>query len=190
LTFTYTVNGANGSDSKSVVQAGTGGGGSPPPTGAISCPGFSNTITVDIPWGAPGSGNPRLSTSGFSNSSIVVARFTTPANLPAGVGGAIKMGEWSSATTMRSVAISTSPCSFPKPNPLGNTGTQTSPNNPQPTIYYQIGAGSRYTVGLQPGTTYYVSITNSYTSSTGSVVPTCGSSACNAFVELDKPTGF
>jgi hypothetical protein len=57
-------------------------------------------------------------------------------------------------------------------------------------MYYVIGTGSRYTIALQPGTTYYVSITNSYTSSTGTVVPTCGSSACNVFIELDKPTGF
>jgi hypothetical protein len=180
------VTGTNGTDSKSVVESGTstGGGGSPPPGGAISCAGFSKTIVLDLNWGAPGSAAPRLTTSGFGNGAIVVARFTTPANTAPGVYAAIAAGEWGDQPTSRTAALSTTPCDFPSPNPLGkyatlNAGQQT------PSVVYAVGGTSRVYAILQPSTTYYFNIKNEAFGG-----PSCMSSTCNMFVELQKPNGL
>ena len=186
VTFTYTVNGDNGSSSKSVVQSGSGGTTSPPPSGgAISCAGYSKTIVLDLNWGAPGSAAPRLTTSGFGNGAIVVARFTTPANTAAGVFATIAAGEWGDQPTSRTASLSTTPCDFPAPNPLGkyatlNAGQQT------PSVVYAVGGTSRVYAILQPSTTYYFNVTN--LNALGS--PSCTSSSCNIFVELQKPNGL
>ncbi|HTL76631.1 MAG TPA: hypothetical protein VL654_09930 [Casimicrobiaceae bacterium] len=188
LTFTYTVNGANGTDSKSVVQAGTstgGTGGSPPPGTPISCPGYSKTIVLDLNWGAPGSAAPRLTTSAFGNDAIVVARFTTPANTAPGVFASISSGEWGDQPTARDAALSTTACDFPSPNPLGryatlNAGQQT------PSVVYAVGGTSRVYAILQPSTTYYFNVKN--VNALGA--PSCTGSTCNIFVELQKPNGL
>ena len=185
LTFTYTVNGANGTDSKSVVQAGTSTGGSPPPGTPISCPGYSKTIVLDLNWGAPGSAAPRLTTSAFGNDAIVVARFTTPANTAPGVFASISSGEWGDQPTARDAALSTTACDFPSPNPLGryatlNAGQQT------PSVVYAVGGTSRVYAILQPSTTYYFNVKN--VNALGA--PSCTGSTCNIFVELQKPNGL
>ena len=189
LTFTYTVNGANGSDSKSVVQAGTstggGGGGSPPPGTPISCPGFSKTIVLDLNRGAPGSAAPRLTTSGFDNNTIVVARFTTPASTAPGVFASIGGGEWVDQPTARTASLSTTACDFPSPNPLGkyatlNQGQQT------PSVVYAVGGTSRVYAILQPSTTYFFNVKNVNALGT----PSCTRTTCNMFIELQKPNGL
>ena len=189
LTYTYTVNGDAGTDSKSVVQAGTstggGTGGSPPPGTPISCPGYSKTIVLDLAWGAPGSAAPRMTTSGFGNDAIVVARFTTPATTAAGVFATISSGEWGDQPTARTAALSTTACDFSSPNPLGkyatlNAGQQT------PSVVYAVGGTSRVYAILQPSTTYYFNIKNV----NGAGAPSCTSSTCNMFVELQKPNGL
>jgi hypothetical protein len=185
LTYTYAVSGANGSNQATVFQSPASGGGTPPPSGgAISCPGYSKTIVLDLNWGAPGSAAPRLTTTGFGNGAIVVARFTTPANTAPGVFAAISSGEWGDQPTARTAALSPNPCDFPSPNPLGryatlNAGQQT------PSVVYAVGGTSRVYAILQPSTTYYFNVTNAYNGS-----PTCTSATCNIFVELQKPNGL
>ena len=186
LTYTYTVNGgASGSDSKSIVEAGTGSPPPPPPPGgSISCAGFSKTIVLDLDWGAPSTAAPRKTTSGFGNGAIVVARFTTPANTAPGVYATISSGEYGDQPTQRTAALSTTPCDFPSPNPLGryatlNAGQQT------PSVVYAVGGSSSSYAILQPSTTYYFNVTNAYKGS-----PSCTSSTCNIFVELQKPNGL
>ena len=191
LSFTYTVNGAA---SVTVTQPAAGTGGTPPPPNnsgwPVSCAGYSKTIPIDLPWGAPGSGNPRQNSSGFGNGAIVVARFTTPATIPSGLGGTVKTGQWSQIVAMRSLSISTTPCDFSAPSSMGFYGLQTGANNTTPSFLYQIGGASKTYPVLQPNTTYYINVRNTYTASNGTVVPTCTSGTCDIFVELDKPNGY
>ena len=156
----------------------------PPPGGAISCAGYKKTIVLDLNWGAPGNAAPRLTTSGFGNGVIAVARFTTPANTASGVFATISSGEWGDQPTPRTAALSTSPCDFPSPNPLGKYATLSS-GQQTPSVVYAVGGTSRVYAILQPSTTYYFNVTNSVAGA-----PTCTSSSCNIFVELQKPNGL
>ena len=187
VSFTYTVNGDAGSDSVTVTQSapsGGGGGTSPPPGGSISCPGYTNTIVLDLPWGAPGSAAPRVVSSGFGNDAVVVARFTTPAGTSSNI-AQIKSAEWGDQQTFRTAALSTTPCDFPSAsaNPLARsasimTGTSSL------SVNYTVGGSSGY-ANLKPSTTYYFNIRNFAFGAT-----TCTSSHCNVFVELQKPSGL
>jgi hypothetical protein len=179
--FTYTVNGDGGSASATVTEAAPGSAPPPPPPGgAISCAGYSKTIVIDLPWGAPGSGAPRLSSSGFGNGAIIVARFTTPSTTST-ASAALSSGEWGDQPTPRTAALSLSPCDFSSPLPRASftLGQQT------PAVTYVVGGSSRMYTVLQPSTTYYFNIKNEAYG-----VPTCGSSSCNMFVELQKPNGL
>ena len=183
-TFTYSVTGDGGSNQASVVEAGSGSPPPPIPGGTISCAGYSKTIVLDLNWGAPSSGAPRLTTTGFGNDAIVVARFTTPANTAPGVFATISSGEWGDQPTFRTAALSTTPCDFTSPNPLGRYATLIG--SQEPAVVYAVGGTSRVYAILQPSTTYYLNIKN--VNALGA--PSCTSTTCNMFVELQKPNGL
>ena len=188
VTYTYTVTGDGGTRSATVTEAGQGAT-SPPPSGApISCAGFSATRVIDIPWGASGSGAPRVYTStagGFGNNQIVVARFTTPSSSAPGVYAAIGGAEWGDQQTPRTAALSTTPCDFPSPNPVGRLST-IGGGSTSPSVTYAIGGSSSYYAILQPNTTYYFNIKNEVKG-----VSTCApGQSCNMFIELQKPKGL
>ena len=185
VTYSYTVSGDGGSKTAYVSQAGQGST-SPPPTsgGAISCPGFDKTIVLDLNWGAPGTAAPRLATSGFGGNSITVARFTTPASTAPNVYAQIKSGQWVDAARETTASLSTSPCAFPYPNPVGRLAT-TTVGVVSPSVTYAVGGSSLYYAILQPGTTYYFNIKHEVNG-----VQTCTSGSCNMFVELQKPNGL
>jgi hypothetical protein len=185
VTYSYTISGDGGSKTAFVSQAGQGST-SPPPTsgGAISCPGFDKTIVLDLNWGAPGSAAPRVATSGFGGNSITVARFTTPSNSAANVYAQIKSGQWVDAAREVTASLSTSPCQFPSPNPVGRLAT-TTVGVVSPSVTYAVGGSSLYYAILQPNTTYYFNIKHEVNG-----VPTCASGSCNMFVELQKPNGL
>jgi len=182
VSFTYTVTGDGGTRSATVTQSGTGGT-SPPPGGPISCDGFTKTHVLDITWGAPSTAAPRVLTSsagGFSGGEIVVARFTTPSNSAAGIYAQIKSAEWGDQQHQRIAALSTTPCAFPSPNPLGRLSTTTIATT-SPAVTYAVGGSSNYYAILQPSTTYYFNIKNT----------DCGvGESCNMFIELQKPKGL
>ena len=185
LTYTYSVTGDGGSNQASVVEAGSGGTTAPPPPGgAISCAGYSKTIVLDLNWGAPGTAAPRVTTTGFGNNAIVVARFTTPATTAPGAFASISAGEWGDQPTARTAALSQTPCDFASPNPLGKYATLNS-GQQTPSVVYAVGGTSRVYAILQPSTTYYFNVTNAVNGASS-----CTSSTCNIFVELQKPNGL
>ena len=160
----------------------------PPPGGAIACAGFSATVVIDLPWGAPGSAAPRIVSKGFGHNGIIVARFTTPAASAAGITAQIKAAEWGDQQHFRTAALSTTPCDFMTPNPLGRlatTGGATS-GATSPFVTYMVGGSSSMYAVLQPSTTYYFNIKNE---AYGASQCAPGES-CNMFVELQKPRGL
>jgi len=184
VSFTYTVTGDGGTKSATVTEAGQGSTSPPPSGGAISCPGFNNTYVLDLPWGAPGTAAPRLS-SKMSNNDIIVGRFTTPNATLAGVYAAIKGGNWTGDQILRTASLSTNPCNFPYPNPLGKLATTTQ-GSPSPSVNYAVGGSSLYYAILQPNTTYYFNIKNEVNG-----VSTCAAGQnCDFFIELQKPNGL
>jgi len=154
----------------------------PTPTGPISCAGYSNTIVVDIPWGPLKSGNVRVTTRGFGNGGIVVARFTTPSTTATSI-GKIQSAEYGGGPIHRTAALSTTPCDFPSP-PLAKFYASV-PDSTSPTAQYLVGGSSIYYATLRPSTTYYFNIKNEVNG-----VPTCSQGTCDMFVELQKPSGL
>jgi hypothetical protein len=186
VSFTYTVQGDNGSDSVTVSESAAG---TPPPpinNGPISCSGYSKTLVYDLAWvqGAT------AKTAGFGNDAIVVARFTTGPVAPGATYPAnVSSIEYVDARVTRTAALSTVPCDLTG----GGLGTAAADVTQGPNWTYQVGGTaplSRFTltqtrVVLQPNTTYYVNITNK----DGSGTSTCGGSTCNMIIQLTKPQG-
>jgi hypothetical protein len=162
----------------------TGGGTTPPPpsdgwTG--TCPGYTKTLVLDLPWTAQS----KVTSKGFGNDTMLVARFTTPNTSVQSGSATIASAEWLPPRVMRTASISTSPCD------LTGTGTGAVSGGwtQTPGWTYQIlGTASRLSgrIVLQPNTTYYVNIVNR--DSTGQ--STCTSSACEMIVQLTLPTGL
>jgi hypothetical protein len=179
VTFTYTVQGSSGSDSAAVTESGTGTS-NPPPDGPTTCDGYT-VIPVDLPWAAAES---KVTTKGFNNGAIIVARFTTPATGVVSGSAFLSTVENGDPKAMRTASLSTSPCD------LAGTGTGKMWKGTQtPGFSYQInGTVSRLSdrVVLQPSTTYYFNIVNRNADGSKS----CGSTTCNMILQLTKPTGL
>jgi hypothetical protein len=161
----------------------TGGGTPPPPSDgwAGTCPGYSKTIVYDLPWNAQS----KITTKGFANGTMLVARFTTPNTSVQSGSATIASAEWLPPRVTRSASISTSPCD------LGGTGTGAVSGGwtQTPGWTYQIlGTASRLSgrVVLQPNTTYYVNIVNRDSAGQS----TCTTSTCEMIVQLTVPTGL
>jgi hypothetical protein len=165
----------------------------PPTTGAVDCTaqGYA-TKNVAIPWGAIGSGNVRVTTSGFTNGMIYVASITTP-SVPLAttsiIRAKISSAESNSATgpILRTAWFSDNPasaCQFTSPNPEGYYANIVGSSSPS--LTYQVNGTSTYYPVLAAGKTYYFSVKNEYKGA-----PTCPSkfSSCDMYIELAKPTG-
>ena len=170
--FSVTATNSAGSDTSPTitvpVSTGTGGG------GTISCAaeGFASTRTVPLNWSAA-IGNVTIKTSGFGPGTAVVVPFTTPAVSKNSVGN-INVFETTGLSTFRTVTLSSEACGR-------GTVYQTARGYTAP-VYFVVGGTVRGYKTLAPGTTYYVTIANQYQGS-----ETCGTSACDATIELIKP---
>ena len=180
--FTYSVSGASGSNQATVLQLAPGGS-TPPPTGSISCPGYTNTLVYDLPWSALS----KVTTKGFSNTAFVVGRFTTPATGVVSATATIFTGQFTEPTVVRTGAVSTSPCD------LTGQGLGTSAVSPGvsqgPSWFYQINGTAPRLSGrlvLQPSTTYYINLTNRDKNN----APTCTAGSCEMILQLTIPTGL
>ena len=166
----------------------------PPTTGAVDCTALGYaTKNITIPWGAIGSGNVRVTTSGFTNGMIYVASITTP-SVPIATTSTLRAklasAESNSATgpILRTAWFSSNPtsaCLFASPNPLGTYANIVGASSPN--LTYQVNGTSTYYPVLKPATTYYFSIKNEYKGS-----PTCPAKfgSCDMYIELSKPTGW
>jgi hypothetical protein len=178
--FTYTVNGST-SASVTVTEAAPGTT-NPPPDGPTSCDGYT-VIPVDLPFKSQSS----VITKGFNNSTMVVARITTPATGVVTTSASVASGEFGDGKATRTASLSTSPCDL-KGTGVGRAGV--FPGNTQaPGFTYQINGtvsilSSR--VVLQPSTTYYFNIVNRDSSG----APSCHTSSCNMIIQMTVPSGF
>jgi len=186
VSYTYTVQGANGSDTTRVTVTGTGTVNPPPTGGAISCSGYTTTLVYDLAWTAQSV----IDTKGFNNNAIIVARFTTPAAISTGTGN-IASAEIQQPAVFRTASISTNPCD------LAGTGVGksavwsglTSTKGPGGT--FQVGGTaqtfllSASRIVLQPSTTYYFNIVNRDSGGSAS----CTASNCEMRLQLTKAPG-
>lgn len=187
-TYTYTVTGTGSPTTASTTVTVSAPSAPPPPTSSISCSGYATQV-IDIPWGAINTGSVRLTTKGFTNGMIVVARFTTPNVVPAANARAkVQSAESSSQTgpIQRTAALSLTPCTFSSPNPIGGLWS-TVTNTTSPSVTYQVNGTSSYYPILAPNTTYYFNIKNELNGA-----PTCPAQfgSCDMYIEVDKPTGW
>ena len=169
---TFTVKPSNGGGngnlaSTTVTVAGSGGGG-----GAISCPGYSSVIVLNLNY-APGVQSRVVTSSVFGNNDIVVAKFTTGTLSNYGKGGFLNAVENSDGPITRTAALSTTPCD------LAPTGVNTiSANVAWPQINFST--PNSYGTPLQSNTTYYFNIVNRGSSGLG----TCSNSDGNCPVAV------
>ncbi|MEO8303878.1 MAG: hypothetical protein ABI724_07135 [Betaproteobacteria bacterium] len=170
-TTTFTVRPSNGGGngnlaSVSVTVAGSGGGG-----GAISCPGYSSVIVLNLNY-AVGVQSRVVTTSTFGNNDIVVAKFTTGTLSNYGKGGFLNVVENSDGPVVRTAALSTTPCDFTQ-------GTNNVASNiAWPQINFS--APNSYGTPLQSNTTYYLNVINKTNTGTA----TCSTGDCPVAVTL------
>jgi hypothetical protein len=178
VSYTYTVQGANGADTVTIMEAAAGTN-NPPPV-ATTCNGYT-VIPVDLPWVAQS----KVITKGFNNDAIVVARFTTPATSAISGGATLASVESSDGKATRTASLSTSPCD------LAGTGTGKvfKGTTQAPSLTYQINGSVNFLSDraiLQPSTTYYFNIVNRNADGSKS----CATSTCNMIIQLTLPTGL
>jgi hypothetical protein len=189
--YSYTVQACNGtactSAGTTVSVPGVGGPVTPPPPpppGGISCPGFSKTMVLNLPWQTT-TVTTRIKTTnngGLSANDALVIVIDVPAGVASTASGSITIGEWGGGPFVRFATLSQTACDFNKSNWFVDTWTGSSIN---PTIKVG-GAPQAYVALLQPGQRYYLNVRN--TDRFG--VNYClGESHCNMFIDFLKPPG-
>ena len=172
------------------ATSGGGGGGGGASGWPVSCPGFTKTLSIDLPWASTDSSTRILTSNngGFGSNDALVVRLTPPAGTASYSSGTISMAEYGGGPITRYSQISTSPCDF---------ALAATPANWY--LAYNVSTGSSLSYSLQvggsqqawitlltPGTTYYLNVKN--TTYTG--VQTCPpGSQCNMFLDFFKPPG-
>jgi hypothetical protein len=156
-TFSVTATNATGPGPtrSATVTLSTGGGGGGGGGAAISCPGYNNTIVMNLNY-VPSSGQILKAYDGLKSGDIMVATFTTPATIAGGYGqnGLVGAGANNYATSGRgfNATFSTTPCS--------TTYTTSWPGSkPKGGLLGQSVSWQFNTYKLAPNTTYYVNIT-------------------------------
>ena len=127
-------------------------GGSPPFSG--TCPGYATTTVLDLSWSSP----VRLYANPFTQSDIIVLRFTTGNIASSNSLPHTTVVEYGGPPTSRMAVLSATPCDLgaqPAPGAVsvGNTNTNLWAISP--------GSGFGFYSVLAKNTTYYVNIVNS-----------------------------
>jgi len=161
FTVTPSNGGGNGNTAAATATVAGGGGG-----GGISCPGFSNTVVMDENWAAP----TQLRTSGISDSTAVIVRFT-PTGATSGFNFPhITAGNGDQAN--RTGILSPNACDFSTPPVLGwyawSNGNTTD-------VSFSVGPNVIGYPALTSGTTYYYNLKTTQ--------GTCGGS-CEMIIQL------
>lgn len=145
------------------------------------CSGFSNVQYMDVSI----SYTRAVMNFRFDNDTIVVARFTVPADY-SGTNNYIdaSVAEWRGPPTLRTASLSTRPCDFRKVDLNGQIGPLAVSGGTLPVIYADIGPG-KPSPQVLPGQTYYLNIRNVYIDSDGQYVKTCQENTdCNASITI------
>jgi hypothetical protein len=162
----------------------------PPPTGAISCSGYTKTIVLDIPWqNSTSSHSATTNNQGFGPNDAVVVRFTVPAGTAptgSGMSGNIGMAEWGGGQFQRFAKLSQTPCDFAVGSWLSDTFTGISISFP---IYVTTQAPAYAGATLQPGATYYLNVRNKDQYGNSTCRSETGGS-CDMFVDMFLPKSY
>ena len=166
------------------VPAGATGGGQG--GGPVSCPGFTKTLFVDLPWVSTDA-NTRVLTAnygGFNGGDALVVKLNPPAGVQSSGNGWIAMAEYVNPRYTRFSTISTTPCDFSQAGwfTLYNVSVGSS-------LSYSLQVGGTqqsYVTLLMPGIPYYLNVRN--TDQYGNQTCPLGSS-CNMFLDFYKPPG-
>jgi len=165
-----------------------------PPQGSgqfpATCPGFTKTINIDLPWQSTDSSTRVLTSNygGFGSNDALVVRFTAPAGSASYSAGWVSMAEWGGGPLTRYSQISTSPCDFTLASTPANWNVQYNVSTGASLSYSLQAGGSQgpYIFLMQPGTSYYLNVKNTTYQGTS----TCPSgSQCNMFLDFFKPPG-
>jgi len=170
----------------SVPSGGTGQPGPGNGTFPASCPGYTKTLNVDLPWNSTDSSTRILTSNygGFGANDALVVRLTPPAGVGSFSAGTISMAEYGGGPLTRFSTISTTPCDFGQGSWFSayNVSTGTS-------LSYSLqvgGSQSAWVFMMIPGTSYYLNVKN--TTYTGTQTCTAGSQ-CNMFLDFYRPPG-
>jgi hypothetical protein len=191
VSYSYVATVCNGtacaSAGTTVSVPGTGGGGvtppPPPPPGSISCPGFSKTIVIDLPWVNTTSSTPILTSTrgGFGPNDALVIKIVAPTGTISAAPGSLAGAEYGGGPVQRFATLSTSPCDFSGSSWFVNKWT-----GPTISVGLKVGGGpAPYTGLVQPGVPFFLNIRN--TNQYGQ--PSCSGSQCNMFFHFARPAG-
>jgi hypothetical protein len=166
------------------------GSGSGSGTWPVSCPGFTKTLAIDMPWQSTDASSRILTTNygGFGSNDALVVRITPPAGSGSYASGWISMAEWGGGPITRYSQISTTPCDFGLASNPGSWNTLYNVSTGVSLSYsLQVGGSQQpWIMLLLPGVPYYLNVKN--TTYTGA--QTCPSgSQCNMFLDFYKPPG-
>jgi hypothetical protein len=164
-TFSVTArDSGNGMSTQSAnVTVSSGGGGGP-----ISCPGFTNTVVLNIDWNNP----QQVLTGNLAATDAVVLSFTTGPNNPSYVN--VIGAEVGSTAAPRIATLSTSACDFAIPPTLGYAAASGGS-----TVFLKFSVGPNgggYYPALAPNTPYFINVK---TAATNCVV-------CNMYFNLNR----
>ena len=165
------------------VPAGAGGGGG---TGPVSCPGYTKTVFIDLPWVSTDATTRVLTANygGFNGGDALVVKLNPPAGVQSSGNGWVAMAEYVNPRYTRFATISTTPCDFSKTNwfTAYNVSVGSSLS-----FSLQVGGSQQpYVTLLMPGVPYYLNVRN--TDQNGTQTCPIGSS-CNMFLDFYKPPG-
>src|SRR5439155_24436669 len=159
--YGMTANGSVAAPSIQIsVPGGTGGGGGGGGGWPVSCPGFTKTLNIDMPWSSTDSSS-RLLTSnfgGFGSNDAMVVRMTPPGGSGSYSSGTVSMAEYGGGPITRFSTISTTACDWPQAGWFSayNVSTGTS-------LSYSLhvgGSQQAWITLLMPGITYYLNVRN------------------------------
>ena len=157
----------------------------PPPGGADYCGAYNDVVEVALPWGGTVD---TKDIGGMRPGTIIVGRFTVPANASVAGAGQVRFVEYIDGQAMRQMTVSSSKCDFRGfvpgvASPVDPTSTSFPmawSNDINPFVVYGASTAAR----LQPGQTYYFNLRNvNWVTGTGS----CSTGTCNGRFQVATP---
>jgi len=157
----------------------------PPPGGADYCGAYNDVVEVALPWGGTVD---TKDIGGMRPGTIIVGRFTVPANASVAGAGQVRFVEYIDGQAMRQMTVSSSKCDFRGfvpgvASPVDPTSTNfpmSWSNDINPFVVYGGSTAAR----LQPGQTYYFNLRNvNWVSGMGS----CSTGTCNGRFQVATP---
>ena len=156
-----------------------------PGTGGLSCPGFTKTILIDIPWTTASPAQYLTQNLGNfdANTALVIRLNAAPVGTVLPVSGHIVGSEFNDPLTNRNAVVSKNSCDWT--NSIGNAFAYQQAG---PSFNWDLGVAATQSLSpsiltMQAGQTYYVNVKN--TDING--INTCTGTTCNMTIGWTKP---